>query len=138
MKTISIQYNPVLAKIFRAVKLAENAGFDKMIDGWKLYKGSKPEFYTDITSTIFTFYLTGNEVPDNVPDKVPDKLLSDLSKNQIKIIELIKNNNRISMQEMAKEVGISKRKILDNINKLKDKNMIKRIGNAKSGHWEIL
>jgi ATP-dependent DNA helicase RecG len=35
-------------------------------------------------------------------------------------------------------VGISKRKILDNINKLKELGLIIRIGNNKSGYWKII
>lgn len=53
---LSIPRNPILAKIFRAVRLAENAGFgfDKMINGWKSYYNSEPDFETDTTSTIVT------------------------------------------------------------------------------------
>ncbi len=53
---LSIPRNPILAKIFRAVRLAENAGygFDKMINGWKSYYNSEPEFETDTTSTVVT------------------------------------------------------------------------------------
>jgi len=39
---------------------------------------------------------------------------------------------------MAEIIGISKRKILDNINKLREKGFIKRYGKAKGGHWEII
>ncbi|MDA3890768.1 MAG: hypothetical protein PF517_03785 [Salinivirgaceae bacterium] len=44
----SMPRNPILAKTFRAVSLAENAGFgfDKMLDGWLMYNKSKPEFYS--------------------------------------------------------------------------------------------
>jgi len=35
-------------------------------------------------------------------------------------------------------IGISQRKIKENITKLKAKGMIKRIGSARGGHWEIV
>ena len=38
----------------------------------------------------------------------------------------------------ADEVKISQRKIKENISKLKDKGLIKRIGPDKGGHWEVL
>jgi predicted HTH transcriptional regulator len=41
------------------------------------------------------------------------------------------------MSELATTAGISKRKILDNINKLKDLNMLERIGKNKTGYWKI-
>jgi len=40
------------------------------------------------------------------------------------------------MREMAEAIGISKRKILENINKLKLSDDIKRVGNNKTGYWE--
>ena len=56
---ISMPRNPVIAKVFRVAKLAENAGygFDKMIDGWKPYADSKPEFDQgfDFTKSVFSF-----------------------------------------------------------------------------------
>jgi ATP-dependent DNA helicase RecG len=35
-------------------------------------------------------------------------------------------------------VGISQRKIKENIAKLKERGYLKRIGPAKGGHWEII
>jgi ATP-dependent DNA helicase RecG len=42
------------------------------------------------------------------------------------------------MAQMTDKIGISKRKILDNLNKLKTKNIIKRVGSAKTGYWQII
>ncbi|MCK5521045.1 MAG: putative DNA binding domain-containing protein [Candidatus Marinimicrobia bacterium] len=70
----------------------------------------------------------------NISDKVPDNL----SFNQEKIVKLIKSNKKISMSQMAEKLNISKRKILDNMNKLKERGLIKRTGSPKTGYWEIL
>lgn len=40
--------------------------------------------------------------------------------------------------ELARQIGISKRKILDNINKLKEQNLLRRVGENKTGYWEVL
>ncbi|MDR2562703.1 MAG: winged helix-turn-helix transcriptional regulator [Prevotellaceae bacterium] len=84
---------------------------------------------------------------DKVPDrgavrvaedeKVADKVPDDLTNNQKSIINFMLQNNRISMSELSAKTGISKRKILDNINKLRDKNLLKREGNNKSGYWQV-
>ncbi len=42
------------------------------------------------------------------------------------------------MSEIADNIGISKRKVLDNINKLKKMGLIRRIGSPKAGYWEII
>lgn len=42
------------------------------------------------------------------------------------------------MSEIANEIGISKRKVLDNINKLKSLGLIRRVGPAKGGYWQLV
>jgi predicted HTH transcriptional regulator len=53
-KDLSMPRNPILAKLFRMVKLAENAGygFDKIDDNWKTYNNSTPEYLIDFDSVI--------------------------------------------------------------------------------------
>jgi len=71
-----------------------------------------------------------------VGNKVGNKVGNDLSDNQLLIIEHIKMNSKISASKLSEAVGISKRKIEENLAKLKAKNMLKRIGGTR-GHWEI-
>ncbi len=49
----------------------------------------------------------------------------------------IRKNKYISMSELSEKIGISKRKVLDNINKLRQSGLLERIGNNKTGHWEV-
>ena len=69
---------------------------------------------------------------DNVTDNVTD------NQRHIKIIELIKINNKISTTEMAEILDVTKRTILRDIEKLKEQNKVKRIGSDKGGHWEVI
>ena len=59
-----------------------------------------------------------------------------IKKNKLPL-ETIKENPNITTQELSKKVGISDRKIKDNIKKLKENNLLERIGPAKGGHWKI-
>jgi len=43
----------------------------------------------------------------------------------------------MTLKELADNILISQRKIKENISKLKEKGLIKRIGSAKSGHWVL-
>ena len=45
--------------------------------------------------------------------------------------------NRISARELSVELGISQRKIEENISKLKERGILQRIGPAKGGYWKI-
>ena len=78
--------------------------------------------------------IYSTKVTDRVTDRVTDKVTD----NQLLIIKLIRQNKFISASQMANEVGISKRKIIDNLNKLKEKNIVKRVGSAKGGYWKVL
>ncbi|MFA5000462.1 MAG: ATP-binding protein [Patescibacteria group bacterium] len=76
----------------------------------------------------------GKKVGQKVGEKVGEKL----SDNQRKIIELIKKNSNISIVDLAKSVGIAEKNIEENLKKLKSRDIVKRIGPAKGGHWEII
>jgi ATP-dependent DNA helicase RecG len=61
---LSLPRNPILAKLFRVARLAENAGygFDKMIQGWQSYTNTTPEFEQGFNFTKATFWLKETEV----------------------------------------------------------------------------
>jgi len=72
---------------------------------------------------------TLQNVPENVPKNVP--------KREDKIISLIKENKFITIKELAYKLNISDKTIKRDLEKLKQKNKLKRIG-KKGGYWEIL
>ena len=47
-------------------------------------------------------------------------------------------NPNISARDLSDIIGISQRKIEENISKLKQKGILKRIGPAKGGYWEVI
>lgn len=69
----------------------------------------------------------GNEVGNKV---------GNLTNNQIAIIERMKENPKVSAKTVAEKVGISTRKVEENISKLKELGLIKRVGGTR-GHWEV-
>lgn len=64
--------------------------------------------------------------------------VTDVTDRQHAIINLIKNNVTISTSQMAETLHVTKRTILRDINILKAKNIIARIGSEKTGHWEVM
>ena len=69
-------------------------------------------------------------VPENAPENVPEKRL-------ILIMELIKLDASVSMLDLAKKIGVDHKTIKRDIAKLKNLGLLKRIGPAKGGHWEV-
>jgi ATP-dependent DNA helicase RecG len=64
-------------------------------------------------------------------------LVEGLVESQRRILELTKNNPQISKAEMAEKIGISTTAIDKNIEKLKEKGLLRRVGPDKGGKWEV-
>ena len=71
-------------------------------------------------------------------EKVGEKVGENLTENQRGIITAMRRNPYISAREIAEIINISDRKTETNIAKLKKMDLIKRIGPAKGGYWEIV
>ena len=68
-------------------------------------------------------------------------LKSDLKsslKSDLKILEMIRNNPYITIPELCEQTVMSRSGIKKVLGKLKNKNLIRRIGPDKGGHWEII
>ena len=55
-----------------------------------------------------------------------------------RIVELIRENNKITTQAMADALGISRRAISKAIAKLQAQGVLRRVGGDFGGHWEII
>ena len=66
-----------------------------------------------------------------------EKVGRKLGVNQLKIIIVISAKKGVTIRELASELDISTTAVENNIKKLKDLSILKRIGSAKEGYWEI-
>lgn len=57
-------------------------------------------------------------------------------KSSVKIIELIKENPHITTEQIAGIIGISKRAVIKNLSKMKDK--VLHEGPSNGGNWKII
>jgi len=71
-------------------------------------------------------------------DRDLQKDLKKLNKNQKIIVAEIQKDNFITQKELSKIVGITEKNVRNNIAKLKNLNIIKRVGPVKGGHWEAI
>jgi len=74
----------------------------------------------------------------DLTEKVGEKVGGKLTNNQQSILNMMHSSPYISANELSVKIGISSRKIEENIKKLKEAGIIKRVGAAKGGHWEII
>lgn len=70
--------------------------------------------------------------------KVTVKVSVKVTVNQQKIIEVIKENPFVTQDELAQTLGLSRKSIIQNMKKLQDNGLLKRVGADKNGHWEVL
>ena len=83
----------------------------------------------DFTDSVWVTIEKNSYNTDDVTDDVTDRMR--------KIIVLVKENKTISTNELAFQLLVSKRTILRDVEKLKEKHILKRIGGEKGGYWEI-
>ena len=143
---ISIPRNPVIAKLFRNVKLADNAGygFDKMLK-WEKCTHTKVSFESSIDVALVTFKIDGITTKDekiadivsDVTEKGTEKGTEKITKNQQIILSNITQYPHITIEELMPIVGIGASKIKENLSKLKAKGLLERIGPDKGGHWKV-
>ena len=61
-----------------------------------------------------------------------------VTERQVVILEEIGKNTYITAQQLSDILGISLRKTKENLSKLKERGIIRRVGPDKGGHWEII
>ena len=129
---ILYNYNPLFASLpTESIVRNHQEEYYKALEDSTAIGESTPfiEFMLDmILQTIIKF---GNEVGNKVGNKV-----GNLTENQMMIIGFMKVNPKISAKKLSDEVGISIRKIEENISKLKKLDIINRVGGTR-GYWEV-
>jgi len=68
--------------------------------------------------------------PKNSPKSSP--------KTETRIMELIRQDPYTTTEAMGEILGITKRAVLKQVNKLKAQHHLRRAGPAKGGHWEVI
>lgn len=72
-------------------------------------------------------------------DTVNDTVNGTVNYNRLEIILAeISKDSHLPIAELASVVGVSRRTLIRDLNKLKEQGRIVRIGSDKTGHWEIL
>ena len=142
----SMPRNPILSKLFRFARLSENAGYgiDKMLM-WEQKRG-KVVFTDDVVSSTIIFYFERDDIRFSINDTqgytqggttetTPQK---SSQKSSQKVLELISVDDKITTQEMADKLEISRRAVAKTIAKLQSAGILRRVGPDKGGHWEII
>ena len=61
-----------------------------------------------------------------------------LTKLEEKVLNEIKDNTKISRDQLSKKLGIKPDTAKEYIKKLRDKGVLRRVGKTSGGHWEVI
>ncbi|MCM4154412.1 RNA-binding domain-containing protein [Gramella sp. AN32] len=135
--------NPVIAKFFKEIGRVDElgSGVRNTFKYCSIYTpGTNPEFVEDdIFKAVIPLQAKEDEkvVTPNNWEEVRKKFGERFGESSEKILELIFNDQYISASAMAEVIGITERAVEKQIAKLKEKDVIKRVGPNKGGYWKI-
>ena len=132
---IPISKNPIIASFFTNIGNADElgSGTRNIFKYTKLYSGTIPEILEDDIFKIIVPLNNNYSFDANTKKESETKI--HLSVNQEKILQEIKNDSSVTAKILSEKIGISERKIQNNLKFLKEKNLISRIGGNKNGKW---
>ena len=137
--------NRCIAEVFNRMKIVESwgTGIRRMFNACKEYGVREPELLEIGDSFRVNLYRPSYNMANQSSSK--SSLIGSsksssmqLNKSQKKIIDMIDSNSKVTQEQIANEIQISKRAVQKNIKELVDKGIVKRFGSSRNGYWEIL
>ena len=115
-----------------------------------LIKENQAEYYkalntsdSNADSTIFTEFMLGLlektiEEIISTENRVNVKVKVKVNANQQKILDELKKKPYATIEELSELVGIAKKNIFNNMKKLQENGLLRRVGADKNGWWEVI
>lgn len=134
----SMPRNPNIIRFFRYAKLSENAGYgiDKILK-WKELTGAEVTFASDLMVSTVEYHLP-NKRSEKKTKGQNDPSLTQVDPSLTQVLDQIRLNNRISYAKLGQILNISPSTAKRLLQKLKDKGIVRRVGQTNSGYWEII
>ena len=135
--------NPKIQNMLRMIGFGENvgSGFPKIIAAWKETNWGEPQLLNklDVDEVELVLPVPSPKASSvNAPANAPANASVKLNKTQLAIIKVLLKDNRATYEDLAKIIGVDRTTIRRNIAVLKEKGVIRRVGEDKNGYWEVL
>jgi predicted HTH transcriptional regulator len=138
---VSNPRNKELMRVFRDLEMVEHlgSGIPRILRAY-----SKESFLFMDNFLRTTFYVDDvvnqykERLGERLEERLGERLGENLNKNQQYIIEMISKNPYTTINELSKKIEISTTAIENNLKKLREKGLLKRIGSDKGGYWQII
>ncbi len=137
--------NPVIARFFKQIAWSEElgSGVRKLAKYGKIYFGAQPQFFEKdvfkmIVATPQATQETVEKTVETAVEKTTQKLPRNYPETTQKIFDLIRQNPRVTRNELAKTIGLTQEGIKYHLRSMQKKNLIHRIGPDRGGYWKII
>lgn len=129
--------NPLLANAFFRAGYIESwgRGIEKINRECREHGIKTPVYDFDGSGLMVTFHANPAHLPSGASVKKSVEMSGKMSG---KIVALVQENPSITIPEIAQHLNRTERTIERLINKLKTDEVIRRIGPAKGGYWEVI
>ncbi len=142
----SVRRNPVICDIFSRLKLMERrgSGLRKIIDQYPedaapSFRSTEQSFIVTLRNLNYGNASMPNDIDDGIGvgiDGIESGIDDGTEKSAGKILKAILIAPKITQKQLAVETGLSVRTIARELKNLRDTNVIRRVGSARSGYWE--
>jgi ATP-dependent DNA helicase RecG len=132
-------FNPSVANaFFRAGEIeAWGRGIQRIFDACQEAGAPKPRIDYDPGDLWVEFKFSRAYLAATAVDQGGDTPGKSSGKTPDQIIELVRQDSRISIPEMARSLKVTTRAVEKQLRQLKAAGRVRRIGPAKGGHWEV-
>lgn len=125
----SIIRNSSLSKVFYSAGFVESwgQGIGKVLKSCRDNGNSEPEFSEYVGGMLVSIAVAPSKSVSSVKDTADSVCDS--------IVNIIRSNPNVRVEDMASELGISEKTIRTRLSKLKDAGVVTREGGRKTGRW---
>lgn len=136
----SVARNNILTSLFHRIDYIERmgTGISRIKTVFKEQENKEPKFEFD----SFFNVIFPRRIEDSSPITSPETRVKTGKETRVEtrveILSEISRNPKITSFELAEIIGITKKGIEWQIDKLKQSGQIKRVGSTKSGYWQVI
>ena len=138
--------NPRIQNMLRMIGYGENlgSGFPKIVAAWKEADWGEPMLKNmidldevELALPIKTKNGTANGTVNGTANGTANGTVK-LNKAQKGILSIIQKNKYVTYVEMANQLGMARSTVGRNLDVMKKRCVIRRVGGDKNGYWEVL
>jgi len=141
MRKVHFSRNPKIAAYLKDYGFVKEfgEGIDRMCKELKESGLPDPEYQIEsfmLRCTVRAAEVMDNKANDSLPAETKTRVKTRV-KTGVKMVDIFKANASVTREELAIALGLTVKGVDWHISRLKAKGILRRVGPAKGGHWEV-